>query len=118
MVCRSVKYFPKQVQSEITNPGKWHRIVIFTVNWWKTKKKRFTITENFAIYLNIAMDYDFSKFENDITVESGLQSWENITIFEQNVISSPSLNSSAQFVFQFFSNLSDLCVIFYVPISM
>ena len=44
----------------------------FTVNWWKTKKKRFTITENFAIYLNIAMDYDFSKFENDITFESGL----------------------------------------------
>ena len=32
------------------------------------------MTENFAIYLNIAMDYDFSKFENDITVESGLQS--------------------------------------------
>ena len=24
--------------------------------------------------LYIAMDYDFSKFENDITVESGLQS--------------------------------------------
>ena len=94
MVCRSVKYFPKQVQSENTKPGKWHRIVInFPVNCWK--KKWFAKIKKIAVQMCIAMDYDFSKFENDITVESGLQSWENISIFEQNVISSPSLNSSA-----------------------
>ena len=41
MVCRSVKYFPKQVQSENTKPGKWHKIIInFPVNCRKKLKKK------------------------------------------------------------------------------
>ena len=71
MVCRSVKYFPKQVQSENTNPGKWHRIVILQLIDEKLKK---TIYDNrkFCYLFEYCNGLWFQQILNDITVESGL----------------------------------------------
>ena len=118
MVCRLVKYFPKQVQSENTNPGKWHRIVILQLIDEKLKKNDLRlqkillsiwilqwimISANWKMILQLKV---VCSPERILPYLSKMSSLLLLWIHPHNLS------------FKFVSNLSDLCVIFYVPISM
>ena len=97
MVCRLVKYFPKQVQSENTKPGKWHKIVInFPVNCWKKLKKKVICENRKKLQFNCVLQW--------IMISANLK-----MILQLKVVCSP------ERIFPYLSKMSSLLLLWIHP---